>query len=342
MKKFFIKSFLLLLCMLIFSVPVALAQTCGVDSDGDGVYSKSCDLTDQYAKCSITADGCNSPADCPVGECSERGGACADAADCPINICNNGGAACSPDVPVAGVCFYGGCSAGLVGELCDVDSDCDALISECPSYGSPGACIVSQTCDTIAQTCDNVATCSEDKHPTEIACAEDSDCNGICTYTGEPCVETADCSFGNCVTSGSTCITFYTCEENGEACTADADCEETCGYVDNCPNAANSNQEDADVDGTGDVCDADTIYGTILGDVQEGILLNISTYSCGTETLVATIMTNAEGYYALGGLESDSYGFYPLSPDYVFSPGTALVEIPQIIIQPWDFTATAD
>jgi hypothetical protein len=82
MKNFLFKWLFLLICTLMFSVPAALAQPCGADTDGDGVYSRSCDLTDQYAKCSITAEGCNTAADCAAGECSERGGACAVDGDC--------------------------------------------------------------------------------------------------------------------------------------------------------------------------------------------------------------------------------------------------------------------
>jgi hypothetical protein len=261
MKNFFLKWLFLLIYMLIFSVPVALAQTCGTDPDGDGVYSRSCDLTDQYAKCSVTAEGCNTPADCSAGECSERGGACDDAADCPINVCNNGGAACLPDVVVTvGVCTDDNCtSEGMEGDPCIEDSDCNILISECPSYGSPGACIMSQTCEAITQTCDDVATCSTDYHPTEIACAFDADCNGICTYTGEPCAETPDYSFGACVTSGATCITSYTCVGDGGACVEDADCAEVCDPADNCPDDSNSGQADSDGDDIGDACDPETI-----------------------------------------------------------------------------------
>ena len=85
----------------------------------------------------------------------------------------------------------------------------------------------------------------------------------------------------------------------------------------------------------------DTVYGTISGDIQEGVSLNIATYSCGTETLVATITTNAEGYYAVGSLENDSYGILPQHADYNFSPKTVILRVPQTNIRSYDFTATA-
>jgi hypothetical protein len=99
---------------------------------------------------------------------------------------------------------------------------------------------------------------------------------------------------------------------------------------------------DADGDGIPDVSDPDTIYGTISGDVQEGVILNIETYSCGVGELVATITTNAEGYYAVGGLENDSYGIVPQHSNYIFSPGTVVLQIPQTEIRSYDFTATLD
>jgi hypothetical protein len=361
-----IKLLVAALVLVCFSLQVpAFAQTCGVDSDGDGVYSRSCDLTDQYAKCSVTEEACTSPADCPTGECSERGGACADAADCPTGICNFGNDACEPDVLVtAGVCTDDNCTSGLVGEECIEDSDCDVIETTCPSRGSPGSCIISQTCDAITQTCDDVATC--DNHVTEVACTSDAVCNATCNYTGEPCAVDADCSFADCITSGSTCITYYTCEDTGEACTGDADCEETCGYVDNCPDLfnpdqadiegdgigdvcdncpdiANPNQVDADSDSTGDVCDNNTIYGTITGVNGVGVTMTLTRNTCGAPGPVAVFDAGASGYYALGDLLGrESYLIEPDMPGYSFTPNWYVVTIIQTGIQPYDFTATAD
>jgi len=304
---------------------------CAADNDGDGFFAGSCDLADQYAKCSVTEEACTSAADCPTGECSDTGEACADAADCLTNVCNNGGAVCSID-------------------------------ADCPTWQFAGVCITGQTCDAVAQTCDDVATCSSDKHPTEIACVADADCNGICTYTGEPCAETADCSFGACVTSGATCITYYTCEENGEACTSDADCEATCGYVDNCPdvanpnqedidndetgdvcdnciNAANLNQENADSDDKGDVCDSDTVYGIVSGDIQEGVTVQVGTVSCGISIVIISTQTNASGYYSFGGLEEGRYLLGASAAGYSFVPAFNWPDIPQTVIQSYDFTS---
>jgi hypothetical protein len=111
--------------------------------------------------------------------------------------------------------------------------------------------------------------------------------------------------------------------------------------TDNCPNIYNPNQEDIDSDGTGDSCDNDTIYGNISGDVQEGVSIDISVYTCGVGELIATITTNAEGYYAFGGLENDTYGIYPQHANYIFSRPAIVLDIPQTNIQSYDFTATS-
>jgi hypothetical protein len=64
-------------------------------------------------------------------------------------------------------------------------------------------------------------------------------------------------------------------------CDNDADNDGVGDDTDNCPNTANPNQEDVDNDGIGDVCDENTIYGTVSGDVQKSITVNIYILSCG-------------------------------------------------------------
>jgi hypothetical protein len=110
--------------------------------------------------------------------------------------------------------------------------------------------------------------------------------------------------------------------------------------TDNCPNTVNPNQEDADSDGDGDTCDDDTFFGTVTGEVQEGVNVAVEVYTCGEGTLIATLTTNAEGYYALGGLENGSYGVMPQNDNYIFSPIAVVFQIPQTNIQTYDFTAT--
>jgi hypothetical protein len=308
-------------------------QPCAADLDEDGVFAGSCDLADQYAKCSLTEEACTSAAGCSTGQCNVTAGACTDAADCPSNICNNGGAPCTID-------------------------------ANCPTWGSPGVCITGQTCDVVTQTCDDLATCSG--HAAEHACTADADCNGVCTYTAEPCAADADCSFGGCVTSGSTCITYYTCEATGVACTVNTDCEATCLSVDictdvanpgqadgdnveigdicdNCPNAASSNQEDVDSDGTGDVCDDNTVYGYISGDVVGGVNVVLYVSVCGIPQPYDAAISDAQGYYAAGDIVNGQYQILPEEDGYSFDAVSwHWVYIPQGPGQSFDWTSTAD
>nr|NQU93120.1 VCBS repeat-containing protein [Bacteroidota bacterium] len=119
----------------------------------------------------------------------------------------------------------------------------------------------------------------------------------------------------------------------------DADGDGIVDLEDNCPNVVNPNQEDVDGDSTGDVCDADTIYGYVTGDVQEGVEVILNIYSCGLVDLEGTV-TNLEGYYAFGGLQNRSYSIIPEIDGYTFAPWLITVQIPQTEIQPYDFTAS--
>jgi hypothetical protein len=102
----------------------------------------------------------------------------------------------------------------------------------------------------------------------------------------------------------------------------------------------NPGQEDVDNDTLGDVCDEDTIYGTISGDVQEGITVNIYILSCGVPQPHATVTTDEQGYYAIGALANGRYLVGPDDAGYSFS-NSKWVDIPQEPIQAYNFIATS-
>ena len=99
-------------------------------------------------------------------------------------------------------------------------------------------------------------------------------------------------------------------------------------HKDNCPTVSNPNQKDVDTEGIGDYCDPDTVNGTISGDVQAGFSIEISLVSCGNTNPVAATTTNAEGYYAFGGLSNGKYGIIPQNTLYLFNPVSKIVVIP--------------
>jgi hypothetical protein len=122
----------------------------------------------------------------------------------------------------------------------------------------------------------------------------------------------------------------------------DADEDGICDDVDNCLDVTNPNQKDADTDGTGDVCDEDTIYGTVSGVVQAGFTVNVYSTSCGGDVLIATTTTEQYGYYSLGNLGNGQFLVAPTASGYSFDSGSSWIDIPQAEIQSYDFTAVAD
>jgi hypothetical protein len=111
---------------------------------------------------------------------------------------------------------------------------------------------------------------------------------------------------------------------------------------DNCPAVANPGQEDADSDEIGDVCDTDTIYGTISGDIQGGVTVDLYIVNCGGNVDAGSPVTNSAGYYAIGDLVDGQYQVLPQEAGYSFVPVSFWSYIPNGPDQPNDFTSTAD
>ena len=121
----------------------------------------------------------------------------------------------------------------------------------------------------------------------------------------------------------------------------DTDSDGIIDTEDNCPATANPNQEDIDSDGVGDFCDANTVYGTVSGDIQEGVNIGIYRPNCGGDVLLDTTTTNSEGYYAFGNLSNGWHTIVPELSGYTFALEIDYTKIPQTEIRPYDFTATA-
>jgi hypothetical protein len=148
-------------------------------------------------------------------------------------------------------------------------------------------------------------------------------------------------SWGSCMTNADCedgskwyvwCDTFQVdLDENGigDVCEGPQDSDQD-GYdddEDNCPGTPNPGQQDADGDGIGDACDADTLYGYISGEFKEGIKVNIAIETGSGEEIVDTLITDEDGYYAIGDLEDKWYEVTPEDYDYIFTPNSASVQI---------------
>jgi hypothetical protein len=82
-----------------------------------------------------------------------------------------------------------------------------------------------------------------------------------------------------------------------------------------------------------------TISGHVSGDIQEGITVKIYILSCGVPQPHADVITDAQGYYAIGYLPNGRYLVGPDDAGYSFS-NSKWVDIRQSVIQSYDFTST--
>ena len=123
------------------------------------------------------------------------------------------------------------------------------------------------------------------------------------------------------------------------AAVSDKDSDGVENDSDNCPNAANPGQEDADEDGIGDVCEDNSIYGTVSGEVLEGITIQLYVLSCGVPQPYGSTITDSTGQYSFTDLGNGTYYILPEDDSYNFSL-PYWIDIPQTEIQSYDFTAT--
>lgn len=81
------------------------------------------------------------------------------------------------------------------------------------------------------------------------------------------------------------------------------------------------------------------IYGRITGVVQAGINVELYKTSCGIDELVDSFVTNLEGYYSFGCLDNGTYRVVPKLRRYGFDSDLNSIDIPQLVIQSYDFTS---
>ena len=215
--------------------------------------------------------------------------------------------------------------------FCDNDND---LIYDdtdnCPNV--PNLFQRDSDIDDVGDACDACPNDADNDADNDGICGDVDNCPSICNSNqldadgdtvGDPCDSTPDCGEG--------------CGQSACETSCDIDNDGVLNAVDNCPDTSNNNQEDVDSDSVGDVCDADTVYGYISGVVHTGINVSLFRDSCGSSILIDNAITNTSGYYSFGGLENNSYRISPEYGSYFFNPELSEVDIPQAVIQAYNF-----
>ena len=100
-----------------------------------------------------------------------------------------------------------------------------------------------------------VAGCTTGGGETGTTCTDDADCDD-----GQFCNGAETCLAGVCQSGSSPCSAGQSCDEDTDTCDAavtDADGDGVLDSEDNCPDSANSDQQNSDGDELGDACDDD-------------------------------------------------------------------------------------
>ncbi|NUQ22338.1 MAG: thrombospondin type 3 repeat-containing protein [Saprospiraceae bacterium] len=252
--------------------------TCGVDSDGDGIYDPvdNCPYTPNPNQLDSDHDGKGDLCDnCPFNANPNQADADNDGKG---DVCDN-----CPNVANAGQLDVDNDGVGDVCDNCptwanpnqaDADSDGKGDVCDnCPTWanadqadtdndGKGNAC---DNCPTIANAnqadgdsdgrgdvCDNCPTISNANQ----ADADNDGKGDVCDNC--PTVSNANQADADNDGKGDVCDN---CPNNSNANQADADNDGKGDVCDNCPTVSNANQSDIDGDGVGDVCDnCPTIY----------------------------------------------------------------------------------
>ena len=83
----------------------------------------------------------------------------------------------------------------------------------------------------------------------------------------------------------------------------------------------------------------ETIYGTVSGDIQEGVSVQINKVDCGATNPIAELTTDSDGNYSSLSLEDGRYMVNAMIDGYAISPNIYNLNIPQAEPQSYDFTA---